>query len=520
LAEVGKRDVGKKDVVKSAGSARRTSARGTTARPVNRPGVRPVRDRSRDAAPAAPPSVGLEPRRLAYDVVRAVADQDAYANLLVPALLRQSGLTGRDAALATELAYGSVRLAGTLEEIVASAAGRPLAEVTPQAQGVLRVGAYQILCTRIPPHAAVASSVDLVRSVGGGRAAGFVNAVLRRVTEADWAAWIERLSAGRDRAGVLALNYAHPPWVVSAFGAALNEDPLIPAEDSQLEQVLAADNERPIVHLVAWPGRITVDELITESAVEEGAEIAVTAGTWSPYAARLTSGDPARLPAIASKRAAVQDEGSQLCALALAALPLEGTDARWLDLCAGPGGKAALLAGLGAQRGALLVANELHPHRVDLVRRATEGWPVDIRVGDARALVDTDRSSFDRVLLDAPCSGLGALRRRPESRWRRSPEDVEQLMELQGELLRAAIDLVRPGGVVAYVTCSPHLGETVGVVSSVAQDRDVEILDARSAFAGVADLGEGPFVQLWPHRHGTDAMFFAALRRRPAAHLD
>jgi 16S rRNA (cytosine967-C5)-methyltransferase len=219
---------------------------------------------------------------------------------------------------------------------------------------------------------------------------------------------------------------------------------------------------------------------------------------------RLSAGDPGGLAAVRDHRAGVQDEGSQLCALALANAPLTGRDERWLDLCAGPGGKAALLAAVAAQRGATVRANELHPHRAELVRQATAAWNVEVSVGDARSMPGIE-GGYDRVLVDAPCTGLGALRRRPEARWRRTPDDVAPLAALQGELLAAALRLVRPGGVVAYVACSPHLAETRDVVAGR------ELIDARAGFEGVDTLGGGPTVQLWPHRQGTDAMFCALL---------
>ena len=200
-------------------------------------------------------------------------------------------------------------------------------------------------------------------------------------------------------------------------------------------------------------------------------------------------------------RAGVQDEGSQLVAIMLAEADVDGPDARWLDLCAGPGGKAALLGALAAQRGATLVANELQPHRAELVRQTTRGLTnVEVTEHDGRQGPWAE-ASFDRVLVDAPCTGLGALRRRPEARWRRSPGDLESLVPLQRDLLTRALDLVRPGGMVVYATCSPHLAETRGVLAAVTDGRD--------------DVTVESVRQLWPHVDGCDAMFFAVVRRSP-----
>ena len=438
---------------------------------------------------------------MAYDLLRAVSVDGAYANLLLPALLRERDLAGRDAALATELGYGTLRAAGVLDEVLAACSNRPWDAVDPEVRDLLRLGAYQQLRTRIPSHAAVATTVELARQIGHGRATGFVNAVLRAASRATWDGWTERLGAGRSELGRLALRTAHPPWIAEAFAAALGEDAA--TDLSATRAALAADDARPQTHLVAWPGVADRDELVRDSGG--------TPGPWSPYAVRLESGgDPGQLAAVRQRRAGVQDEGSQLCALALAGAPSSGPDGRWLDLCAGPGGKAALLAALAGPRGARVTANELRPHRAALVRSATARWPVDVVVGDGRELARVD-GGYDRVLLDAPCTGLGALRRRPEARWRRDPSDVAGLATLQSELLTAAVRLARPGAVVAYVTCSPHLAETVDVVATVTAD--VDVLDARASFPGVPEVG-GPFVQLWPHLHGTDAMFCALLRRR------
>lgn len=234
------------------------------------------------------------------------------------------------------------------------------------------------------------------------------------------------------------------------------------------------------------------------------------------------------MEAVRTGRAGVQDEGSQLVALALTAAPLDGPDERWLDLCAGPGGKAALLAAVAAGRGARLVANEVQPHRARLVQQSLRAVPAaaveEVRTGDGRVVGELEPASYDRVMVDAPCTGLGALRRRPESRWRRTPADLMGLAAQRRELLVSALHAVRPGGVVAYVTCSPHLAETRLVVTDALRAAakagvTAEQVDARAVVrqvaAGPLDLaGDRLDVQLWPHVHGTDAMHLSLLRRR------
>lgn len=420
---------------------------------------------------------------------------DAYTNLALAHVLAERGLTGRDAAFTTELASGTLRRQGTYDAILAATLDRPLAKVESKVLDALRLGTHQLLSMRVPAHAAISTTVDLVRDRAGQGAAGFANAVLRRVAQHDLQTWVRTL-APADDLGRVELAFSHPRWIIEALGEALGE------QGDELDALLAADNEPPKVTLVARPGRSTVDELPGER------------GRWSPHAVNLESGQPSEIPAVAEGRAGVQDEGSQLVALALADAPLDGRDERWLDLCAGPGGKAALLAALAAQRGALLTANEAQEHRAGLVRRALAGSDgvAEVKVHDGRR-TPWEPGSFDRVLVDAPCSGLGALRRRPEARWRKRPEDLDGLTLLQRELLTHALDLTRPGGVVLYATCSPVLGETRDVIEAV--------LDARGDVAlepvplDVPD-SDGPLPgtrQIWPHRHGTDAMFLALLRR-------
>ncbi|HZI96329.1 MAG TPA: transcription antitermination factor NusB [Actinomycetales bacterium] len=474
-----------------------TERRGPRRRSVSRPS-----ERVRAADPA---------REVAYDVLRAVEADDAYANLVLPVLLRRRALDTRDAALATELAYGTLRGRGTYDEVLAACIDRDLADVDPPVLDALRLGAHQLLATRVPPHAAVNQTVALVRDRVSQGAGGFTNAVLRRVGAKDLAGWLDDVAPARadDLVGHLVATTSHPPWIVRAFAESLGAHGRTIAE---LDDLLAADNDPPLVALATRPGLADVEELVRAGA---------RPGRWSPVAAVLDGGDPGALDAVREGRARVQDEGSQLAALALAAAPVTGRDERWLDLCAGPGGKAALLAAVAARRGASLEAVEVADHRVALVRRALTGTPGEplVRLGDGRDVGREAPSAYDRVIVDAPCTGLGALRRRPEARWRRKPSDLAALAPLQRDLLASALDAVRPGGVVAYVTCSPHPAETLAVVTDLTRRRDdVEALDARAVLGEVAGrdvpgTGPGPAAQLWPHLHGTDAMFVALLRR-------
>jgi len=518
--------------------------------------------------------------------VRAVDERDAYANLLMPRLLRERGIKGRDAALATELAYGTLRGLGTYDAIIEMCSDRA---PDPDVRDALRLGAHQLLKMRVPPHAAVGTTVDLVRLRIGAGAAKFVNAVLRKIASRTLEEWVPIVApdAAADPAGHLAVAHSHPRWIVSAFRDALGA-----AAAHETADLLAADNARPLVTLVARPGRSSVEEL-----QDAGADPA----RYSPYAAYLPEGDPGQIRAISETRAAVQDEASQLVTLALTRVPLGGQDELWLDLCAGPGGKAGLLdaiathgdlEGLGEEArqaraatatggdhptrtvstpggdptgtdapsggdptgtgapsggdptgtgapsggdhptttgpvagerhgragqseafpgGARLLAGDVQHHRARLVWQTTRDAAVITADGTEPAWRP---GVFDRVLLDAPCTGLGALRRRPEARWRRDPASIAELGRLQRQLLGTALDAARPGGVVAYVTCSPHLAETRVVVGDVVRRRDdVEELDAHDYLPEIEGLGDGPYVQFWPHRHGTDAMFLALLRK-------
>ncbi len=476
------------------------------------------------AAPSGRARAGDPARAAAFEVLRQVDGSDAYANLVLPPLLRSRQISGRDAAFATELAYGTLRMRGRYDAILEIATGRPMAKLDAPVRDVLRLGAHQLLGMRVPAHAAVSETVALTRALVGAGPAQLVNAALRRVSERTVEEWLNKLGeSAEDETERLAVAQSHPAWVVRAMRQALVADG---RDADELESLLEADNAAPAVTLVARPGLAEREAVL--STVPGG-----TPGRWTSTAVRMPSGDPAQVPGVTTGRVGVQDEGSQLVALALAQAPVlprpgatgDGGPERWLDLCAGPGGKAALLGSLAVARGAHLVANEIAPHRAALVERSIGALPVgtvEVRVGDGTTVGADEPLSYDRVLVDAPCTGLGALRRRPESRWRRTPADLGRLSATQRDLLAAALDATRPGGVVAYVTCSPHVAETTLVVKDVIRGRDdVEVLDAREQVRAVVaqaggdelELGPGPGVQLWPHVHGTDAMHLTLLRR-------
>jgi len=464
---------------------------------------------ARGSAQRGPERTVQPARRVAYSVLRAVTEDDAYANLALPSAIGEAGLNPQDAGLATELTYGTLRRRGTYDAIISAAADRPADEIDPAVLDALRLAVHQLLATRVASHAAVNESVNLVAMEVSRGASSFTNAVLRRVareTPGEWQERIERDARSDDER--LALRTAHPVWVIRAFRRALAAEGRV----DELEDLLEADNASPEVTLVALPGLAEPEE------------------PRRPYARTAfgsPGGDPHRIITASGGTIRVQDEGSQLVALALAgAAPIRAGE-RWLDLCAGPGGKTALLGAIARQHDVELEANEIVPTRARLVRSALRAVPGDIAVHeqDGRSFGGSHPGEFDRILVDAPCTGLGALRRRPEARWRKTPADVAELVPLQVELLSSAVDALAPGGIVAYVTCSPHLAETTGVVQEVLRTRgDVSELDARAV---VSEVSRAPIdlasagriatgsVQLWPHRHGTDAMFLALLQRTP-----
>lgn len=431
-------------------------------------------------------------RLLAFDLLTEVNRNEGYSNLLLPQALNASKLEERDRALVTELLYGTIRMQGKHDWVLAQISDRPWSEVDPGIVDICRLGVHQIHEMRTPDHAAVAATVEVARKRIGESKASFVNALLRSVTRKSVEEWFSPLLSISDPVERLSIQYSHPEWIVSAYFDLL--------EDWQeVEAALIINNEAAIPTLVSWPGFSTQLDLL---------EIGGVATEFSPYGAHW-KGNPGALDLIKARKIGVQDEGSQLVAEVFARA---ASGKHWLDLCAGPGGKAALLSSIARTKGITFTANEFSAPRADLVRQVVHGDRVV--VSDGRQ-IDSLGESFDAILIDAPCTGLGALRRRPEVRWRRTLQDLRALTQLQRELIDAAIKVLNPGGILGYATCSPHIAETsIQVADIKRKHEELNQIDVDPYLpSNLNSATRGGSMSLWTHKHGTDAMFLALFEK-------
>ena len=411
--------------------------------------------------------------------------------------------------ITTELTYGALRRQKFYDAVITIAASRAIDEIDPEPLAAMRLGAHQLLSMRIPDYAALSETVAVVKR-SAAKTAGFVNAVLRRISEADHDEWLARVTANVSETTRLAIEHSHPEWIVRALTQALKGHE---CDADELEALLIADNAPARVGLSALPGLIDRCELPGDAT--ELSPIGVTMDTAVPRDVRAVADGQGARPGrrIGSRR---PRPGRDRCSCGSLGRPVcrarrQGRGPR----CHEP-----------PQNPVQLEAFDSSDHRAELVRDSTQALDnVSVEVRDGRRV----RGPYSKVLVDVPCSGLGALRRRPEARYRRQPSDITALSGLQSELLGAALDACAPGGVVAYSTCSPHFAETVLIVDEVLRRRaksgtdDVEFLDAPSvleaitgtqaqSFASVS-RGEGRCAQLWPHVHNTDGMFLALLRK-------
>lgn len=447
-------------------------------------------------------------RVVALELLNRVFRDDAYANLLMPTLLAKAKLSDRDSAFAQELGFSTIRWKLTYDAIIDTVSTRPTEEMDLELLNCLRLGTHQLLNMRVPAHAAISESVELVRKNCGEKVVGFANGVLRSISRRNFDSWIEEITTGLSISKVLSIKYSHPEWIVLALKQTLQADGLV----DELEQLLQTNNEPAQVNLVALPG---LEESKHYSEVS-------TPNRFSPYGFSISSGNPAELAGFQSGSIRVQDEGSQIAALALATYRT-GDGEKWLDLCAGPGGKAALLAALTSKDSSQLYANEPQHHRAELVREALKPFATAVTTElDGRDVGSKSPDSFDRILVDAPCSGLGALRRRPEARWRKTNDELKELTLLQFQLLESAAKALKPGGLLLYVTCSPHLGETTAVIDRAIRQLGLEVLDLSGFLNEKYFQGSLPAnrktVQLHTQRDNTDSMFMALLTKPKGKH--
>ena len=435
-------------------------------------------------------------RLLVYDILKEVNRSDGYSNLLLPQALTASNFEQRDKGFATELLYGTLRMQGRHDYIAGQVSDRPWSEVDSGIVDVVRLGAHQLFEMRVPSHAAVSATVELARKVLGESKASFVNALLRKMSAKSLDQWLEPTQLIPDPVERLSIIYSHPEWIVSAYYDLLRDF-------AEVELLLSANNLVATPTIVWWPGRSNAQELISLGAQPT---------KYSDYGLKF-DGTPSALEAVRHRRAGVQDEGSQLVAQIFAKVVADSDD--WLDLCAGPGGKAALLSSLAKEGGKSFTANEISAPRAKLVEQVIAG--ARLLVGDGREIAARGEK-YGAILADVPCTGLGALRRRPEVRWRRNVSDLRELTQLQRELSDAAISVLKDGGFFGYATCSPHLAETSIAVSDILRKHpELELVDLQSYLpSGLNSAMRDKSLSLWTHRHETDAMYLAVFRKKLA----
>ena len=435
------------------------------------------------------------PRLLAYDILHEVNRNGGYSNLLLPKSLAQSSLDERDRGFATELVYGTLRMQGRHDWILSQVSDRPWNEVDPSLVDVARLGAHQLFEMRVPTHAAVSATVELGRKVLGESKASFLNAILRKVSQKSLDEYVSDIALIEDDFERLEILHSHPQWIISAYMDQLRNI-------AEVEQLLMANNIAARPTLVSWPGLSTQQDLL---------DIGATATPFSPYGA-IYDGSPASVDLIVSRKAGVQDEGSQLVADVFSQISRDRNS--WLDVCAGPGGKAALLAAIAKNNEIEFSANEISDVRAKLVRQVVQGALVTTL--DAREIASLQKT-YGAILADVPCTGLGALRRRPEVRWRRSVADLKSLVVLQSEIIDASISVLEPGGIFGYATCSPHLSETrIAVSETLKRHPEMEVLNVSPYLhPNLRETGvDRGSLTLWTHRHNTDAMFLSVMRKK------
>ena len=434
-------------------------------------------------------SKGVDSRLFALDLLQRVNREGAFANIILPKELSGSKFDDADKAFITELVYSTLRLSGKYDFAIERFSDRPVTDIDLKLLDLLRLGAHQIYGMRTPIHAALNETVEVANKVLGKSKASFLNALLRKLsTIKDLDQVIE--DAISDPLEQMSVKFSHPKWMVQAFLDRLQDL-------SEVQLLLKTNNEPISPNLVAWPGLSSVEELISEGAERL---------TLSNFAA-VAKKPPHAYSAVKEKRAGVQDVGSQYLVELFFRTATPGLD--WLDLCAAPGGKAKLLYQL--LNGEKFTANEVNPIRFELLKNVL---PSEVLTMHDGTISSNFERRYDRILIDAPCTGMGALRRRPEARWRKTPNDLKNLVKLQSDLLQSALSLLKPKGLIAYATCSPHLLETkVQIADFLHRNKNVRLRNlSEFSSASIDGLQPDGTMQLWTHRNASDSMFLALLK--------
>ncbi|GIM47529.1 ribosomal RNA small subunit methyltransferase B [Collibacillus ludicampi] len=440
-------------------------------------------------------------REVALDVLLSIETQDAYSNLALQNALRKNRFTPQDTALCTEIVYGTVQRLNTIDAYIRPRSKQPLERLEPWVRNLLRLTVYQLKwLDRVPAFAAIHEAVEIAKR-RNPRAAGFLNAVLRAVQRQPD---LKVPSPEDDPVRYLSIVHSHPDWLVRSWIRSYGF--------AETKAMCEANNGRPSLSLRANRCRITTDELL-DILLKEGFN--AKASLVSPDGVVLQNGgDVTKLRAFREGYCTVQDESSMLVAPFLAPKP----GMRILDACAAPGGKTTHLAEQMGDEGEV-VATDIHQHKVELIRTAAKRLGLtSIRAlaGDIREQI-SQLGKFDAILLDAPCSGFGVIRRKPDLKWKKKPSDVRAIRKIQQELLRTVADSLHTGGILVYSTCTVGPEENIDVIREFLQERDDFQIDAPEPYLPAhvcqrARIAERT-VQILPHDFGSDGFFMVRLRK-------
>jgi 16S rRNA (cytosine967-C5)-methyltransferase len=443
----------------------------------------------------------ITPRELALEILTRVDRDRAYADILLDNHLQRNALAETDRRLLTQLVYGTLRWRGRVDWVLDQLLERSLIRLEPLLRNLLRLAAYELLfLDRIPAYATVNEAVTLARKHGGKGKVGLANAVLRGITRRPGRDWVPDGSS-REIAR-LAAFVSHPEWLVEMWCARYGLSAAL--------RLMEANNAEALTVLRVNRLKVGRDELV-ERLRSHGIDAAL--GRLAPYAVRISRATVAGLAEFQEGLCQVQGEASQLAGCLLDVEP----GMRVLDACAAPGGKTSQLAELMEDRGEV-IATDPSIRGLNKLRESVSRLGLAcIRSyqADASAALPEPPASFDRVLVDVPCSGLGTLRSHPEIKWRRTRKDIRRLARLQRKILEHTAPLVKPGGVVVYATCTLTAEENEGVVESFLAASDNFTVDAAVSYLPepARHLVSGPYFEALPHAHDTEGFFAAVLRR-------